>query len=155
MNNLKIDQRDLIKLIIEKLKNRNLNFNKKRDVIKTYERLNKIILSNGYSAYDINELISSHNNIKVVTFLKDLTNEYNKLLYSDLSNYNFKENQDVKEFCSRCKIRGFKKVRQNLLDIAKKNINKWEGFWSFSDYKKGKINSIKFIDPDIINKLDK
>jgi hypothetical protein len=155
MNHLKLEERKLIYLITDKLKNRKLNFSKKKDVIKTYDRLNKIILSEGYSAYDINTLITSNNNIKLVNFLQDLTKEYNKILYNNLSDFNFKENTEVKEFCSRCKIRGFKKVREKLLKIAKSNINKWDGFWSFSDYKKGKIYNIKLIDPDIINKLDK
>ena len=155
MNNLKLEEKRLVYLIRDNLKNRRLNFSKKNDVIKTYERLNRIILSNGYSAYDINKLIESDNNIKVIEFLKFLTKEYNQLLFNDLIKFNFKEDNTFKEFCSRCKIRGFKKVRDKLLKIAKTNINKWEGFWSFSDYKKGKINNIKLIDPDIISKLDK
>ena len=97
-----------------------------------------------------------HNNkgLKVSKFLKTLANEYNNILYKDLCKYNFKENKDLKELCNRSKIRGFKKIKSGLLDIAQKKLNKWEGLWSFCDYKKGKILNIKLIDPDILKELN-
>jgi len=153
MNKLKLEEKKLIYLLVNKLKNRSINFKKKSDVIKTYDRLHKIILTEGYSAFDINALLASKHKLKILEFLKTLLLEYNKLLYNDLLKYDFKNDLKFKDFCSRSKIRGFKKIRDKLLDIAKSNINVWDGFWSFSEYKKGKINNIKLIDPDIIKKL--
>jgi len=40
------------------------------------------------------------------------------------------------------------------LNIAENKLDKWEGLWSFCDYKKGKILNIKLIDPDILKKLN-
>jgi hypothetical protein len=154
MNNLKLEEKNLLKLIVNKLKNRTINFKKRNDVIKTYDRLHKIILAEGYSAYDINLLLSSKHKLKIIDFLKVLSLEYNKILYNNLCQYDFKNDIKLKEFCTRSKIRGFRKVKDKLLEIANKNIHNWDGFWSFSDYKKGKINNIKLIDPDIIKNLD-
>jgi len=154
MNKLKLDEKELVNDIINILKNKRVNFNKKKDVIRTYETINKSIISKGFSPYDINNLLNNQKSLKVSVFLKTLANEYNKILYKDLCKFNFKDNESLKDICNRSKIRGYKKIKTGIIDIAKDNINKWEGFWSFCDYKKGKINDIKFIDPDILKKLN-
>lgn len=154
MNKLKLDEKELVNDIITILKNKRVNFNKKKDVIRTYETINKSIISKGFSPYDINNLVNKQKNLKVSVFLKTLANEYNKILYKDLCKFNFKDNDSLKDICNRSKIRGYKKIKTGIIDIAKDNIDKWEGFWSFCDYKKGKINDIKFIDPDILKKLN-
>ena len=136
----KLDK-ELVNNILDNLKNKRINFKKKKDIIKTYENLNKYILSNNKS-------------LKVSKFLKNLANEYNNILYRDLCKYNFKDNTDLKDLCNRSKIRGFKKVKSGLLDIAQKKLNKWEGLWSFCNYKKGRILNIKLIDPDILKELN-
>lgn len=154
MNKLKIDERELVNDILGVLENKKINFTKKKDVIKTYEKINKLILENGFSAYDINKLITKNKNLQISKFLKSLANEYNKLLYKNLCKYNFKDDDSLKTFCSISKTRGFKKIKSSILDIAEKKLDVWEGMWSFCDYKKGKICNLKLIDPDILNKLN-
>ena len=154
MSNLKIDDKNLIKLIFDNFKNKKIDFKKKKSVINTYEKINKILLENEYSAFDVNNLISDNKNLQISKFLKNLAIEYNKILYKNLLKHNFKDDSNIKEFCTRCKIRGYKKIKDNILQIAERNNNKWEGYWAFSDYKKGKINNIKLIDPDIIKKIN-
>jgi len=154
MNKLKIDERELVNDILGVLENKKINFTKKKDVIKTYENINKLILENGYSAYDINNLIKKNKSLQISKFLKSLTIEYNNLLYKNLCKYNFKDDDSLKTFCSISKTRGFKKIQSSILDIAKKKLDVWEGMWSFCDYKKGKICNLKLIDPDVLNKLN-
>lgn len=154
MNKLKIDDRELVNNILDILQDKKINFNKKKDVIKTYENINKLILENGFSAYDINNLITKNKSLQISKFLKSLVTEYNNILYKNLCKYNFKDDNSLKTFCSLSKTRGFKKIKSGILDIAKKKMQVWEGMWSFCDYKKGKINNLKLIDPDILNKLN-
>ena len=153
MNKLNLDNKNLIRLILENFQNKKIDFKKKKSVISTYEKINKLLYENEYSSFDINNLISDQKDLQISKFLKNLAIEYNKILYKNLLKHNFKDDSNIKEFCSRCKIRGYKKIKENILQIAEKNNSKWEGYWSFSDYKKGKINNIKLIDPDIIKKI--
>jgi len=153
MNKLNLDNKKLIRLILENFQNRKIDFKKKKSVISTYEKINKLLYENEYSSFDINNLISHQKDLQISKFLKNLAEEYNKILYKNLLKHNFKDDSNIKEFCSRCKIRGYKKIKENIIQIAEKNSSKWEGYWSFSDYKKGKINNIKLIDPDIIKKI--
>jgi hypothetical protein len=153
MSKLNSDDKRLINLILDNLKDRRIDFKKKKSIIRTYDKINKILLDNEYSAFDINNLISDNKNLQISKFLKNLAIEYNNILYKNLLKYNFKNDNNIKDFCSRCKIRGYKKIKDNILEIATSKNNKWEGYWSFSEYNKGKINNIKLIDPDIIKKL--
>ena len=153
MSKLNIDDKRLINLILDTFKDRKVDFTKKKTIIRTYDKINKILLDNEYSAFDINNLISDNKNLQISKFLKNLAIEYNNILYKNLLKYNFKDDNNIKDFCSRCKIRGYKKIKDNILEIATSKNNKWEGYWSFSEYNKGKINNIKLIDPDIIKKL--
>ena len=153
MNKLNLNNKNLIRLILENFQNKKIDFKKKKSVISTYEKINKLLYENEYSSFDINNLISDQKDLQISKFLKSLAVEYNKILYKNLLKHNFKDDSNIKEFCSRCKIRGYKKIKENILQIAEKNNSKWEGYWSFSDYKKGKINNIKLIDPDIIKKI--
>lgn len=153
MSKLNINDKRLINLILDTFKDRKIDFTKKKSIIRTYDKINKILLDNEYSAFDINNLISDNKNLQISKFLKNLAIEYNNILYKNLLKYNFKDDNNIKDFCSRCKIRGYKKIKDNILEIATSKNNKWEGYWSFSEYNKGKINNIKLIDPDIIKKL--
>ena len=134
---------------------RNLDLKKRKNIINLYEKIKSSIEGTEYTSYDINNLLNKYKSNEIVKFLQGLTTQYNNILFTQLNKYNFKNCNELKDFCSRSKIRGYTKVRDQILGLAKKRINKWEGCWSFVDHNNCKIKNIKLIDPDIIKYITK
>ena len=155
---MKISKEDkkLINIIKSVIISKNkIDLKKKKNIIRLYQKIKKEIESNEFTSYDINNLFSRHKNDSVVNFLKGLTQQYNNILVDNLSKYKFRECNEIKGFCHRSKIRGFTKVRDQILNLAKKRLDTWEGCWSFVHHHNCKIKGIKLIDPDIINYITK
>ena len=154
---MKISSEDkkLLNLLKSVIVSRNIDLKKKKNIISLYEKIKSSIDGTDFTSYDINNLLEKYKSNDIVKFLQGLTTQYNTLLIKQLDKYNFKECNELKGFCSRSKIRGYKRVRDNLLSLAKKRINKWEGCWSFIDQNNCKIKNIKLIDPDVIKYISK
>lgn len=149
------EDKNLLNLIKSAIVSRNLDLKKRKNIINLYEKIKSSIEGTDYTSYDINNLLNKYKSNEIVKFLQGLTTQYNNILFTQLNKYNFKNCNELKDFCSRSKIRGYTKVRDQILGLAKKRINKWEGCWSFVDHNNCKIKNIKLIDPDIIKYITK
>lgn len=149
------EDKNLLNIIKSTIVSRNLDLKKRKNIINLYEKIKSSIEGTDYTSYDINNLLNKYKSNEIVKFLQGLTTQYNNILFTQLNKYNFKNCNELKDFCSRSKIRGYTKVRDQILGLAKKRINKWEGCWSFVDHNNCKIKNIKLIDPDIIKYITK
>ena len=144
------EDKNLLNLIKSAVVMRKSNLKKQKNIINLYEKIKSSIEGTDYTSYDINNLLNKYKSNEIVKFLQGLTTQYNNILFKQLNKYNFKNCNELKDFCSRSKIRGYTKVRDKILILAKKRINIWEGCWSFIDHNNCRIKNIKLIDPDII-----
>jgi len=167
--NLSKQQRNFLYKIEETIKNNFIDIIlksiktdiNKEDVYHNFKLINNLLIDSKIDIYDINNILQYYcRDHKMINFIRKLIFYKNRFILLDaISSTKWKtcvKNLIItcdKQFNDKCK---YKEVEGSLLNVLKKDMNNWLGFWSIIDFTdKNTIINIDIIDSSDLNQLHK
>lgn len=155
MRRLPLKYKKILKIIFEDEEFNMPKLDKKtphRTIMKAYTKINKIFKENGCDIYEINSIINSEKiNNDNVKKLRKFVYLKNKNILKEAANTQLWEN-NIKNIMNYCKDTyqlnlSFDLTESAFLELEKKFVMNWLGFWSTIDVSKnGKIKNIDMFD---------
>jgi hypothetical protein len=142
-----------------------INIGKYEDIIKLYNKINKILAKYECDIYDMNRLINHYKkDNNTIKLLKKLMKLKNKMILSKAkeSSYWNKMIKKINKKCNKILMKecNMKMIEKGFIKLLDKYNDNWLGYWTIINIdKKGNIININLFDPndydDIYKYVDK